>query len=435
MFFKLLFDAMKVKQVRNRILFTIWMLFVFRLGTHITVPGINVANLNKLSDLPFLNMMNLVSGNAMKNFSIFSMGVSPYITASIIVQLLQMDILPKFVEWSKQGEVGRRKLNQATRYFTLALAMAQSVGITAAFNSLVANGIVSTPTWQTYLLIGAILTTGCMVVVWIGEQISAKGFGGGMSVIIFAGIVSGLPGAFSEVWEDKFVNVASSQIPGSIIFTIGLLIAIAIIVFATTLFTQAMRKIPIQYTKLVQGASNSSYLPLRLNPAGVIPVIFASSITSAPATLLQFFKDKDWGWLDTMQKAFDYTTPIGIVVYAILIALFTFFYAFVQVNPEKLAENLQKQGSYIPSVRPGKSTEKYISSLLIKLSTVGAIFLAVISIVPIVAQDMFGLPRMVALGGTSLLIVISTALQGTKQLEGYLMKRQYTGFMDNPAEI
>ena len=436
MFFKLLFQAFKVKEIRARILFTLGILFVFRLGAHITVPGINVNNLNALSDLPFLSMMNMVSGNAMQSFSVFAMGVSPYITASIIVQLLQMDILPKFVEWGKQGEIGRRKLNQATRYISLVLAMLQSVGITAGFQVMSAQNIVTNPTWQTYLFIGAILTTGSMIVVWLGEQITDHGFGQGVSVIIFAGIISSIPGAISQVYQDKFVNVRPGELLNSSIFVVILLVAMAAIVFITTFIQQAERKIPIQYTKLVQGAPTSSYLPLRVNPAGVIPVIFASSISTAPQTILQLLQrsNNNVAWIENIKNALDYNTWTGMLFYALLIGLFTFFYAFVQVNPEKMAENLQKQGSYIPSVRPGKGTEKYISRLLIRLSTVGALFLGLISIVPIVATNLFGLPKMVALGGTSLLILISTAIQGAKQLEGYMFKRQYKGFMDDPIK-
>ncbi|AYG01112.1 preprotein translocase subunit SecY [Lactococcus allomyrinae] len=438
MFFKTLKEAFKVKDVRARILFTIFILFVFRLGAHITVPGVNVQNLTEISNLPFLNMMNLVSGNAMQNYSLFAMGVSPYITASIIVQLLQMDILPKFVEWSKQGEIGRRKLNQATRYITLVLAMAQSIGITAGFQAMSSLNIVENPNLQSYLMIGAILTTGSMVVTWMGEQINEKGFGSGVSVIIFAGIVSGIPSAVQSVYTEKFQNVRPSEIPMSWLFVIGLILAAIVIIYVTTFVQQAERKVPIQYTKLTQGAPTSSYLPLRVNPAGVIPVIFAGSITTAPATILQFLQRANGdnvGWLATLQNALSYTTWTGMLFYALLIVLFTFFYSFVQVNPEKMAENLQKQGSYIPSVRPGKGTEKYVSRLLMRLSTVGALFLGLISIIPIAAQNIWGLPKIVALGGTSLLILIQVAIQAVKQLEGYLLKRKYTGFMDNPLEM
>lgn len=439
MFFKTLWEALKVKDVRARIFFTIFILFVFRLGAHITVPGVNVTNLNALSQLPFLNMMNLVSGNAMQNFSLFAMGVSPYITASIIVQLLQMDILPVFVEWGKQGEIGRRKSNQATRYITLVLAMAQSIGITAAFQTMSAVGqnVVKTPNLQTYLMIGVLLTTGSMIVTWMGEQINEKGFGSGVSVIIFAGIVSGIPGAIQQVYTEKFENVKPSQIPMSWLFVVGLVLAAIIIIYVTTWVYQAVRKVPIQYTKLTQGAPTSSYLPLRVNPAGVIPVIFAGSITTAPATILQFLQRANGnsvGWLSKLQEALSYTSWTGMLFYALLIILFTFFYSFVQVNPEKMAENLQKQGSYIPSVRPGKGTEKYISRLLMRLATVGALFLGLISIIPIAAQNIWGLPKIVALGGTSLLILIQVALMAVQQLEGYLLKRKYTSFLDNPIE-
>lgn len=432
MFFKLLKDALKVKHVRRKILFTIFIIFVFRLGTHITVPGVNVKSLEQLGDLPFLNMLNLVSGNAMTNFSVFSLGVSPYITASIVVQLLQMDILPKFVEWGKQGEVGRRKLNQATRYISLFLAFFQSIGITYGFNALSSVALVPTPNPQTYILIGAILTTGSVVVTWLGEQITDKGFGNGVSMIIFSGIISALPKTFSSIYEDYFVNVRSGDVQDSYIFIAGLIVVALIIIFFTTFVQQAEYKIPIQYTKLTKGASTSSYLPLKINPAGVIPVIFASSITALPSTIIPFMQSQGWNlsWLSSVQSAFDYRTPVGMVVYAILIVVFSFFYTFVQVNPEKTAENLQKNASYIPKVRPGRETEQYLTSLLKKLATLGAIFLAFVALSPILAQQLYGLSAGVALGGTSLLILISTAIEGMKQLEGYLLKRKYAGFMN-----
>ena len=290
--FRLLKDAFKVKDIRSKILFTVFVLFVFRLGAHITVPGVNAASLQNLSSLPFFNMLNLVSGSAMQNFSIFSMGVSPYITASIVIQLLQMDIVPRFVEWSKQGEVGRKKLNQATRYLTLVLAFIQSVGITAGFNQYAQLGFVNNPNVATYVTIGLILTAGTMFVTWLGEQITEKGIGNGVSMIIFAGI------------------------------------------------------------------------------------IFASSFIATPNAVLQALSGRfgSENWYKVMMEIFNYNTAPGATIYTILIVAFTFFYAFVQVNPEKLAENLQKQGSYIPSVRPGKGTEEYVSRLLMRLSTVGAVF-------------------------------------------------------------
>ena len=433
MFFKLLKEALKVKQVRSKILFTIFIVFVFRIGTSITVPWVNANSLNALSGLSFLNMLSLVSGNAMKNFSVFALGVSPYITASIVVQLLQMDLLPKFVEWGKQGEVGRRKLNQATRYIALVLAFVQSVGITAGFNALSGAKLLTVPlTPQVFLVIGAILTAGSMIVTWLGEQITDKGYGNGVSMIIFAGIVASIPDMIKGIYVDYFVNVPSNRMTSSLIFVAILIIAVLLIVYFTTYVEQAKYKIPIQYTKVAQGAPSSSYLPLKINPAGVIPVIFASSITAAPAAILQFVSASglDWEWVKTAQELVSTSTPTGVALYALLIILFTFFYTFVQINPEKAAENLQKSGAYIHGVRPGKGTEEYMSKLLRRLATVGSIFLGVISILPIVAKDLFGLSEVVAFGGTSLLIIISTGIEGIKQLEGYLLKRKYVGFLD-----
>ena len=433
MFFKLLREALKVKQVRSKILFTIFIVFVFRIGTSITVPWVNANSLNALSGLSFLNMLSLVSGNAMKNFSVFALGVSPYITASIVVQLLQMDLLPKFVEWGKQGEVGRRKLNQATRYIALVLAFVQSVGITAGFNALSGAKLLTVPlTPQVFLVIGGILTAGSMIVTWLGEQITDKGYGNGVSMIIFAGIVASIPDMVKGIYVDYFVNVPSSRLTSSLIFVAVLIIAVLLIVYFTTYVEQAKYKIPIQYTKVAQGAPSSSYLPLKINPAGVIPVIFASSITAAPAAILQFVSASglNWEWVKTAQELVSTSTPTGVALYALLIILFTFFYTFVQINPEKAAENLQKSGAYIHGVRPGKGTEEYMSKLLRRLATVGSIFLGVISILPIVAKDLFGLSEVVAFGGTSLLIIISTGIEGIKQLEGYLLKRKYVGFLD-----
>lgn len=433
MFFKLLREALKVKQVRSKILFTIFIVFVFRIGTSITVPWVNANSLNALSGLSFLNMLSLVSGNAMKNFSVFALGVSPYITASIVVQLLQMDLLPKFVEWGKQGEVGRRKLNQATRYIALVLAFVQSVGITAGFNALSGAKLLTVPlTPQVFLVIGGILTAGSMIVTWLGEQITDKGYGNGVSMIIFAGIVASIPDMIKGIYVDYFVNVPSSRLTSSLIFVAILIVAVLVIVYFTTYVEQAKYKIPIQYTKVAQGAPSSSYLPLKINPAGVIPVIFASSITAAPAAILQFVSASglNWEWVKTAQELVSTSTPTGVALYALLIILFTFFYTFVQINPEKAAENLQKSGAYIHGVRPGKGTEEYMSKLLRRLATVGSLFLGVISILPIVAKDLFGLSEVVAFGGTSLLIIISTGIEGIKQLEGYLLKRKYVGFLD-----
>lgn len=429
---KLLRDAFKVKDIRSRILFTVFILFVFRLGTHITVPGVDASRLATIADLPFLNMLNLVSGGAMQQFSIFSMGVSPYITASIVIQLLQMDIVPKFVEWSKQGEVGRKKLNQATRYLTLVLAFVQSMTLTAGFNYYTQLGFVNNPNVATFIVIGLILTAGTMLVTWLGEQITERGIGNGVSMIIFAGIISRLPTSIKELVEDYFINVEKSDIWLNAIFMLILVVAVLIVITFVTYVQQAERKIPIQYTKRVAGAPTSSYLPLKVNAAGVIPVIFASSLITTPNAIIQALGSSYKGetWYDVVQMIFSYNTVPGAIVYTVLIVAFTFFYAFVQVNPEKLAENLQKQGSYIPSVRPGKGTEEYVSRLLMRLSTVGSVFLGLVALLPIIAQMVWNLPQSIGLGGTSLLIIIGVALDTAKQLEGLMLKRKYTGFIN-----
>lgn len=429
---RLLKDVFKVKDIRSRILFTVLILFVFRLGTHITVPGVDASRLNTIADLPFLNMLNLVSGGAMQQFSIFSMGVSPYITASIVIQLLQMDIVPKFVEWSKQGEVGRKKLNQATRYLTLVLGFVQSMTLTAGFNYYTQLGFVNNPNMATYIVIGLILTAGTMLVTWLGEQITERGIGNGVSMIIFAGIISRLPASIKELIEDYFINVDQSDIWLNAIFMALLVIAVLIVITLVTYVQQAERKIPIQYTKRVAGAPTSSYLPLKVNAAGVIPVIFASSFITTPNAIIQALGSSYRGetWYEVVQTIFSYNTVPGAIIYTVLIVAFTFFYAFVQVNPEKLAENLQKQGSYIPSVRPGKGTEEYVSRLLMRLSTVGSIFLGLVALLPIIAQMAWNLPQSIGLGGTSLLIIIGVALDTAKQLEGLMLKRKYTGFIN-----
>jgi preprotein translocase subunit SecY len=415
---------------------------VFRLGVHITVPGVNAAALSDLENLPFLNMLNLVSGGAMQSFSIFAMGVSPYITASIVIQLLQMDIVPKFVEWAKQGEVGRKKLNQATRWLTLVLAFIQSVGITAGFNQYAAMAttkgvkLVESPSPKTFIIIGLILTAGTMFVTWMGEMITEKGIGNGVSMIIFAGIVANMPNAVKNLIDETLVNGTASQHAINAVLLVLLVIAVIAVVTIVTWFQQAERKIPIQYTKRPTGAPTSSYLPLKVNAAGVIPVIFASSFIATPNAILQFMSasHKSDGWFQVLSQVFNYNTWPGALLYTVLIVAFTFFYAFVQVNPEKMAENLQKQGSYIPGVRPGKDTENWVSALLMRLSTVGSIFLGVVALLPIAASIFIGESvssiKGLGLGGTSLLIIVGVAIEFTKQLHGLLLKKQYIGFTD-----
>ncbi|AOA03290.1 MULTISPECIES: preprotein translocase subunit SecY [Carnobacterium] len=428
--FKMLSSALKEKDIRNKILFTLGVLIIFRLGTHITVPGVNAKAISEFSDSGIFSMLNTFGGGALSQYSIFAMGVSPYITSSIVVQLLQMDIVPKFVEWSKQGEVGRKKLNQVTRYLTIIMAFVQSIGISYGFNALSGMGLIKNPGASTYLSIALILTAGTMLVMWMGEQITVKGFGNGVSMIIFSGIVARVPADVMDYYNAQIRN-AGPDLWKAILFTLALIVAIIAVVILVVYFETAKRKIKISYSKRAAASDQSTFLPLKINSAGVIPVIFASSFIVTPQTIMGFFRGTqgDTQWFQILSNVFDYQKPIGAALYTLLIVVFTFFYAFIQVNPEKVAENLQKQGGYIPSVRPGKGTEDYISSVLMRLSTVGAVYLGLIALLPIVAGILWNLPQSIGLGGTSLLIVVGVALESTRQLEGQMIKRSYLGFI------
>ncbi|RND52002.1 preprotein translocase subunit SecY [Lacticaseibacillus paracasei] len=424
-------NALKVKDIRNKILFTLAVLLVYRLGTLIAVPGVNAKALQSIGSTGLISLLDTVSGGGLAQYSIFSMGVSPYITAQIVVQLLQMDIVPKFVEWSKQGEVGRRKLNQVTRYLTIIFGFFQAIGITAGFQTLSSMGLVKNPSVSTYITIGIILTGGTMLLTWMGEQITDKGLGNGVSLLIFSGIIARLPSGLQELYRDNVQVYSGAEIWKGIAFMAALAIIVILVITFVTWVQQANHKIPIQYTRRVTSAGSNSYLPLKVNVAGVIPVIFASSFIVTPQTILMAFQKNHGGdgWYQVMTNIFNMQKPAGTAIYTLLIILFTFFYAFVQVNPEKVSENLTKQGSYIPGVWPGKETENYISRLLMRLSTVGALFLGLVALLPQLAANIWGLPQSIGLGGTSLLIVVMTAIELVRQLDGLLMKREYIGFI------
>lgn len=428
---KLLIESFKAKDIRSRIIFTLGILIVFRLGTHITVPGVNAAALQELSSNSSLfSLLNTIGGGALDRFSIFALGVSPYITASIVVQLLQMDIIPKFAEWAKQGEVGRRKLNQVTRYLTIGLAFVQAIGISYGFNVGTNQGLIINPGTTTYLMIAVMFTAGTMLVMWLGEQITVKGFGNGTSMIIFSGIIARVPSDLSDFYNSQIRN-AGDEMAQALLFALLIAIAFVAIVVTVVYVENAKRKIPVQYSKRSAGSNQDTHLPLKVNSAGVIPVIFASSFIMTPQTVLGFFSatNADAQWFIILNKIFNLQEPIGAVLYTVLIVVFTYFYAFIQVNPEKVAENLQKQGGYIPSVRPGKPTQDFISATLTRLSTVGAVYLGVIAILPILASNVWNLPQSVSLGGTSLLIVVGVALELMRQLEGQMSKKSYQGFI------
>lgn len=425
---ELLKGAFKEKFIRQRILFSLGIILVFRLGTYVTVPGVNASAIQELTQTGLFNLLNTFGGGALQNYSIFALGISPYITSSIIVQLLQMDVIPKFKEWSEQGEVGRRKLNQATRYLAIFVAFLQALGISLGFNTLTGLDLIINPGLRTYISIAIIMTAGTMFVMWLGEMITVHGLGNGTSLIIFSGIVSRVPRDLMQIYNTQIRN-AGDEIIQSSLLVLGLLIGFVLLILFVIYMENARRRIPIRYSKRAV-SSEEAVLPLKVNSAGVVPVIFASSFMMVPQIVLGLFASGNQSarWFQIISSIFNMQEPVGAIIYVVLIVVFTYFYAFIQVNPEKAAENLQRQNAYIPSVRPGRETEDYISNVLIRLSTAGAVYLAIIALLPILASSFWNIPAL-ALGGTSLLIVVGVGLDITAQLEGLLSKTSYTGFI------
>lgn len=428
--FRVISNIFRVGDIRRKVLFTLLMLIVFRIGSFIPIPGSNKEVLNFYDQASAFGFLNTFGGGALGNFSIFAMGIMPYITASIVVQLLQMDVVPKFAEWAKQGEAGRRKLAQFTRYGTIVLGFFQALAMSIGFNTLF-PGLISNPSVSTFLFIALVLTAGTAFLMWLGEQITAKGVGNGISIIIFAGIAAGIPNAVNQIYAMQLEN-AGEALFLSIVTVVLLALAVLAIIVGVIFVQQALRKVPVQYAKRLVGHSpvggQSTHLPIKVNAAGVIPVIFAISLFVFPPTVAGFFgtENEIAAWVI---RVFDYTHPVGMVVYALLIIGFTYFYTFVQVNPEKMAENLKKQGGYIPGIRPGHSTQVYLTRILYRLTFVGALFLTVISIIPVFFTRLMDLPPAVQIGGTGLLIVVGVALDTMKQIESQLIKRSYKGFI------
>lgn len=408
--FKQIFDPVN-KDLRNKIYFTLFCLFVFKLGTAIVVPGVN-ADLN----VGFLELLNIMGGGAMQNFSIFALGVMPYITAQIIMQLLQMDIVPYFSELAKQGQTGRNQLNKITRILGIAMAFIQGYMFSFAF---IQNGTVTE-----YLSAALVMTAGTSFLLWIGDQITKKGLGNGISMIIMAGILASIPNMFGQAF-DGLINGNDQMALGILYFAI-FVIMYFVIAFAILYVQLAERRIPIQYankTNNVYG-SKKSYLPFKINPAGVAPVIFASALISVPALIAQFTKNEDM--MLFVNKWLSLTSVTGMLLFLVFIIGFTYFYMYVVIKPKEMSEDLQKSGGYIPGIRPGEETITYVRKVLNRITVVGSIFLAVISALPYIFQRFFpSLPTTVSLGGTGLIIVVGVILESYKQLESGLISHSY----------
>ena len=398
------------KELRGKLLFTFFCLFVFKLGTAVVVPGVN-SNLN----MGFLELLNIMGGGAMQNFSIFALGVMPYITASIVMQLLQMDIIPYFSDLAKQGQTGRNKLNQITRVLGIVLAFVQGYMFSFAF---IAGGTVSD-----YIEVSLVLTAGTCLLLWIGDEITKKGLGNGTSMIIMAGILATTPHMFTVAWS-SLVGGASNTAIGIALF--ALFVIVYLIVVLGVLFVElAARRIPIQYANKTNNVfgSKKTYIPFKLNSAGVVPVIFASALISVPALIAQFSKNE--GMMKFVQKWLSLSSGTGFALFVIFILAFSYFYTFIVIKPKEMAEDLQKSGGYIPGIRPGDETIKYVNKVLIRLTVVGSLALAVVAGLPYILSMVTSLPTTVSIGGTGLIIVIGVILDTYKQLESSLISQSY----------
>lgn len=412
---KLLFNK-KNKDIRKRLLFTLGCLLVFIIGKTIPVPGTQGA----ISNLDIWGLYDAISGGALAQFSIFSLGVMPYISASIITGILQMDIIPYFTELKEQGAVGRQKINQINRYLGLGIAFLQGFAMAIAF--LPNGGALD------FIKVSVILTAGTAFLLWMGDQMTQKGIGNGVSLIIMAGIISSIPNMFIETFQSLVLG-KENLVLGILSFALFVIAYIAIIV-GIVFIEKSERRIPIQYANQTSSAygARQNYIPFKLNSASVMPVIFASVIFTIPSFIAGLM-DSESAFAKFVAEYVNYTKPIGFSVYMLVIIIFCFFYTFLQINPEELSKNLNKQGGYIPGVRPGKETKQYISTVIGRITLIGALFIALIAGIPVVFSNFIntGLPSSVSIGGTSILIVIGVALETYNQIESSLINRNYKG--------
>ena len=409
---KLIFSP-KNKDIRKRLGFTLFCLFIFVVGTTIPVPGIT-----SLKDVDFGDLANAITGGSLRRFSIFALGVMPYISATIITSLLQMDIIPYFTELRDSGAQGRQKINTINRYLGIGIAFIEGFGMSFA--------LVNDATAIDYLRITIMLVAGTAFLLWLGDQMTQKGIGNGISLIIMAGILATIPKSFVDTFNTLVLD-NSSLFLGVIEYILFIIVYLAIVVLVVFV-QESERRIPIQYSNQTSTSygAKQNYIPFKLNSANVMPVIFASVIFTVPTFIAGLIKG-DSGFVTFVNKYVNYTTPVGFAVYIVLIVAFSFLYTFIQVNPSELSKNLSRQGGYIPGVRPGKETIRYITTVLGRITLIGAIFIAVIAGLPIVVSSFLStnLPTSVSIGGTSILIVVGVALETCRQLESSLINRNY----------
>ena len=400
------------KDLRKRIYFTLFCLAIFCFGSNITVPWMSTI----YEELGFLEIFNLMSGGGLKSFSIFALGVSPYITASIITQLLQMDIVPYFKELKEQGYTGKQKINRITRYLGILFAFIQGFAFTIAYSG--------TTDVMTIIKTTVVLTAGTSLLLWIGDQITKYGIGNGLSLLIMAGIIQSLPSVFVSAFQELVLADTFSKVLGSVLFGSFVVIYLSIII-GMVWIQLAERRIPIQYANRTNSAygGHQNFLPIKINSAGVIPVIFASTLIAIPETIVNLIKNETA--INFVNQYIKNTSLTGFVLYVLLIFFFGYFYTMLQMNPEEMSKNLSKSGAYIPGVRPGNDTIEYVSNVLSKLTIVGSLFLVIIAGLPIIFSNFSGLSSTVTIGGTGLLIVVGVAIETYKQLESSLISRSH----------
>lgn len=429
-FFKKKVNKEKQEQTHTlykRAFYTIGILIIYHFLSYVAIPGVDSKAMLKAAQSESLTMLSMFSGGSFSSFSIMSMGVTAYVTAQIIVQLLQSNVIPKLTEWSKQGQTGREKLNQLIRVITLVLGFVQSIGITAGINSVSGYHFLIDNSIRNYVLIGLLLTAGTFIAMWMGDLITENGLGNGVSVIISTGIIAQWPSVvrkfMKSITKHGHVNYL---VLGMMV--IGIIVLVAFIVW----FNQSERRLPIQYARRETLTGSESFLPLKIDVPGVVPIIFASSILAIPQTILMMFsKFSTKTWYKVLANFFTLNTTSGIIIYGVLIIIFTYVYSSIQIDPEKLAENFQRQEAYIPGVYPGIPTSVYIQGLLNCLALPGSMFLMIISVVPLVISKNLSSDLQVGITGSSLLIVVGVITEIVRQINGLRVKTEYKGFLDS----
>lgn len=427
-FFK---EVFKKGELRRKVVFTLGILFVFRLGAGIVIPYIDTSAITSAATSSgIFGIMNMLGGGTLEKFSLFSLGVSPYITSSIIIELLSMDVIPALAQWNKEGNTGKKKKDKVTRVLTLALAIIQGGSLTYAFDK--GYSILASSSIWTYVYVVIVMAAGSMFTMWLGDQITIKGVGNGTSLLIFTGIVANLPNSFISSFKSMVTFGSAYKTATSLAWYILFVIVYLAIVMFVVFEEGAIRKIPIIYatnTQTVMHTKESTNLPIKINSSSVIPVIFAASVLAAPRTIISFMKSTSTTQM--IDNILNYQKPIGFVLYIVMIILFTFFYSNLQIDAKKISEDLKKSGGAIPGVRTGDDTKKYIGTVLNRVTVVGSLFLAIIASIPIIAPEIWKMTsnNALSLGGTGLIIVTGVALETVRAIKSMLTRREYHGYI------